>query len=223
MYPWIWIDLTGIHDLVDVDWSPVGPTTVLLNHYHITIVNNCKISFPYFEGIWFGTRANLKKLNVVYLNLQLQSVIIKPSSAVRDLGVWLDSELAILDLISRTASTCFYHLRRLRQLRGIVSQATRQRFVQHSYCRHLTTATQCWSACHHLRWHRCSVFFTLQRPVLVSRSYHWKDDGATLAADRVQDHVQTMCQHVRCSVGPMPGLYPRRRYAFIITPLTEKA
>ena len=120
--------------------------------------------------IRFGSRANLKKLNVVDLNLQLQSVTIKPSSVVRDLGVWLDSELIMYDHISRSTSTCFYHLRRLRQRCGIISQATMQRLVQHSYCSDLTAATQCWPTCHHLRWHRCSVFFTPQcacRAVLV--------------------------------------------------------
>ena len=81
------------------------------------------------EVIWFGSRANLKKLNEVYLSLQLQSMTIKPSSVVRDLSVWLDSVLTMHDHLSRTASTCFYHLRRLRQLRGIIIQAAMQRFV----------------------------------------------------------------------------------------------
>ena len=76
------------------------------------------------EVIWFGSRANLRKLNVV--DLQLQSVTIKPSFIVR---VWLDSELTMLDHISRSASTCFYHLRRLWQLHGIISQATMQRIM----------------------------------------------------------------------------------------------
>ena len=56
-----------------------------------------------------------------------------------------------------------------------------------------------------------------------SRSYHWKDDGATLAANWVHDLVQTMCHHACCSVRPMPGLYPRSHHASIITPWSEHA
>ena len=48
---------------------------------------------------------------------------------VRDLGVWLDSELTMHDHISRTASSCFFHLRRMRQLRGVVCCSTMQRLV----------------------------------------------------------------------------------------------
>ena len=36
---------------------------------------------------------------------------------VRDLGVWLDSELLLQHLIGQLVSVCFYHLRCLRQIR----------------------------------------------------------------------------------------------------------
>ena len=41
----------------------------------------------------------------------------KPIDVVRDLGVLHDSELTMKRHVSKTVSTCFYHLRRLRQLR----------------------------------------------------------------------------------------------------------
>jgi len=41
---------------------------------------------------------------------------------VRDLGVLLDSEPSTKQHISKVASTCYYHLRRLRQIRSYASR-----------------------------------------------------------------------------------------------------
>ena len=44
------------------------------------------------------------------------SDVIKPREVVRDLGVYLDSELSLKQQITRLANSCFHHLRRLRQI-----------------------------------------------------------------------------------------------------------
>ena len=54
---------------------------------------------------------------------------VKAVDCVRDLGVHLDSRLDLRTHISRIVSTCYFHLRRLRHLRHMVSQETRQRLV----------------------------------------------------------------------------------------------
>ena len=41
---------------------------------------------------------------------------------MRDLGVLLDSELTMKHHVSKVATTCFYQLRRLRQLRRLVGK-----------------------------------------------------------------------------------------------------
>jgi len=51
------------------------------------------------------------------------SVDVKPSDVVRDLGHLLDSELTLKHRVNQVASTCFYHLRRLRQLKRHVGVA----------------------------------------------------------------------------------------------------
>ena len=81
------------------------------------------------ELIWFGSRANLSKLNMDDLSLRLGSVVIKPSDTVRDLGVILDSELTMRPHIAKIASVCFFHLRRLRQIQRFTGQTTMQRLV----------------------------------------------------------------------------------------------
>ena len=79
--------------------------------------------------MWFGSRSNLAKLQKDDLCLKLGSIVINPSETVRDLGVLLNSELTMRRHIARTASTCFFHLRRLRKLRRCADQSTMQRLV----------------------------------------------------------------------------------------------
>ena len=57
----------------------------------------------------------MRRLSANDLELRFHSVVIKPSLTIRDLCVWLDSELTMHDHILRTSSTCFYHLHKLRQ------------------------------------------------------------------------------------------------------------
>jgi len=76
------------------------------------------------EVIWFGTKASLKKMENMDLALHVGNDVIKPTSVVRDLGVLLDSELSMKKHIAKVASVCFYHLRRLKQVRRILGQQT---------------------------------------------------------------------------------------------------
>ena len=61
--------------------------------------------------------ASLRRLSSADRTLMIDSMDVKPSDVVRDLGVLLDSELTLKHHVNRIASTCFYHLRRLRQLK----------------------------------------------------------------------------------------------------------
>ena len=48
---------------------------------------------------------------------------------MRNLGVYMNSVLSMRTYIGKVSSACFYHLRRLRQLRYAVSKSTMQRLV----------------------------------------------------------------------------------------------
>jgi len=69
------------------------------------------------EVIWFGLRTNLTKISSRDCTVQIGDEVIQPSAVVRDLGVHLDYELSMKRHISMVAASCFYHLRRLRQIR----------------------------------------------------------------------------------------------------------
>ena len=60
------------------------------------------------ELIWFGSKANLKKMADLDLNLYIGADVTKPVSVVRDLGVFLDSELSIRHHINTFVRSCCF-------------------------------------------------------------------------------------------------------------------
>jgi hypothetical protein len=70
------------------------------------------------ELIWFASSANLMKLDSSDTKIIIDgSCPIQSSHVVRNLGVFLDSELNMRDHISRVTRSCFYQLRRLQGIR----------------------------------------------------------------------------------------------------------
>jgi len=63
------------------------------------------------QYIWFGTRQQLDKLDLVALSLEFPTFVF--STSVRDLGVILDQELSFVDHITVLTRSSFYHLHQL--------------------------------------------------------------------------------------------------------------
>ena len=63
------------------------------------------------------------------ISLQLGSTTIEPAAVVQNLGVYMDSELNMRVHIGKVAAICFFHLRRLRQLRFVLTSSSMQRLV----------------------------------------------------------------------------------------------
>ena len=72
--------------------------------------------------VWFGSRHTLKRVNDRDLTLQLDSSTVHPVSTVRYVGVMLDGELSMKQHVTKVASSCFYHLRRVKQIRRLVGK-----------------------------------------------------------------------------------------------------
>ena len=81
------------------------------------------------EVIWFGSRATLARLAAHYCSLQIGSETIVLATAARRLGVLLNAELTIKPHIARTTATCFYHLRRIHQIRRLIGADIAERLV----------------------------------------------------------------------------------------------
>jgi len=81
------------------------------------------------ELIWFGSKKILGKVPESELHLTVDATTIQPVSSVRDLGVHLDSELSVRAHVSKVASSCFYQLHRLWQIRHLVGQEVTAQLV----------------------------------------------------------------------------------------------
>jgi Reverse transcriptase (RNA-dependent DNA polymerase) len=74
------------------------------------------------DVMWFGTAAMLRKMPSGHRGISTNVGVIEPVSVVRDLGVWIDSELTMREHVSHTARACFFHLRRLRSIRKLLGR-----------------------------------------------------------------------------------------------------
>ena len=92
-------------------------------------VDVCSLMPTRRSSLFLAPRPILNVSINLMLNLRLDSAVIHPSEYVRDLGVQLNSHLAMRDPIAKIASPCFYHLRRFRQLRRLADQPMLQRLV----------------------------------------------------------------------------------------------
>ena len=79
------------------------------------------------ELIWFGSWSNLKTLTQAETSLQFGSTTIEPAAVVRNLGVYMDSELNMRVHIGKVAAICIFHLHHLRQLRFVLTSSSMQR------------------------------------------------------------------------------------------------
>jgi len=81
------------------------------------------------EVILLGTRPRLQHLAGVDLNLSVGSDIIRPSTVVRDLGVFVDAELTFREHVRRVTSSCFFQQRCLRHIRKHVRRQVMKQLV----------------------------------------------------------------------------------------------
>jgi len=65
------------------------------------------------EVIWFGIRSTLSKIPLQYHSLTVCNSSVHCCDVVRDLGVYLDSELQIKRHVNKVVSLCYCHLRNL--------------------------------------------------------------------------------------------------------------
>jgi len=72
------------------------------------------------EFLLIGTKQQLAKVNISHVTVG--KVNIAPQSPVKNLGVWLDSNLSMVDHITETSSAAFYHLYNIRRIRRFLTK-----------------------------------------------------------------------------------------------------
>ena len=102
--------------------------------------NRLKLNADKTEFIWLGTRQQLSK--VVATPLQVKDQLLQPTDTVRDLGVFIDSQLTMEAHIRNVVRSCFYQLRQLRSIRrDHYQQVPGEPWLLHSSPVELVTAT----------------------------------------------------------------------------------
>jgi len=116
------IKLLNVHILQLILWLIIDNKPKAKLHYLFCLALQKKsiISMP-SDCVWFahGSRASLK-IASNDLSLRVSNDVITSVNAVRDLGVTLDSELTMQRHVNKVASACFYHIRRLKQIRRLI-------------------------------------------------------------------------------------------------------
>ena len=72
------------------------------------------------EFLLIGTKQQLAKVNISHV--KVGNANIAPHFPVKNLGVWFDSNLSMVDHITKTSSAAFYHLYNIRRIRKYLTK-----------------------------------------------------------------------------------------------------
>jgi len=81
------------------------------------------------ELMWFRSAANLRKISTTNLTLSVGDDALTPFDVVHELGVYLDAELTIKQHVNHVMNSCFFQLRRLRQIQRATGSEVTKRLV----------------------------------------------------------------------------------------------
>ena len=84
-------------------------------HDNKLLLNEAKTEF-----LLIGTKQQLAKVNISHV--EVGNTNIAPHSPVKNLGVWFDSNLSMVDHITKTSSAAFYHLYNIRRIRKYLTK-----------------------------------------------------------------------------------------------------
>ena len=130
LVPHLYADDTQVYG-----WSPPHLTADLLekfsacfdNIYSWMRANRLQLNMDKTEFMWCTTTRRQHQLPAAEVTVGPHQVT--PSKSVRDLGIFLDSDLVMRTHVLRTVSRCFAMLRQLRSIRRSVPTSTLQTLV----------------------------------------------------------------------------------------------
>ena len=84
------------------------------------------------EFLLIGTKQQLAKVNVDHVKVGNADIV--PHSPVKKLGVWLDSNLSMVEHITKASSTVPYHLYNIRRIRKYLSRENTETLIHAFVC-----------------------------------------------------------------------------------------
>jgi len=156
------------------------------------------------EALWVGSKSSLAKLYNRECSIHIGTSTIQPSTVVRDLGIHLDSELSMKQHISRVSASCFYHLRRLRQILRRVG------------CEVATRLVQALVLMSRLGYYNLMLAGLPQTTIAPIASDFWVGTREHVTANLFQLHwlagpVQAVLSHALNLLWKVPGLFEQHR------------
>ena len=87
------------------------------------------------EFLLMGTKQQLAKVDIGHI--KVGKVNIAPHSPVKNLGVWFDSNLSMVDHITKTYSAAFYYLYNIRRIRKYLTKECTETLIHGFISSHL--------------------------------------------------------------------------------------
>jgi len=107
-----------------------------------------KLNAQKSEVIWLGTRQQLAKLHQADTTIHLPDGALTAKPTVRNLGVQLDSELSFDAQAHNCIKSCYYHLRRINQIKRYVDQECLRSLVHAFITSRLDYCNSLYAHCH---------------------------------------------------------------------------
>ena len=107
------------------------------------------------ELLWFGSATHLRQLPSAR-SISVNNSVVQPLTVVRDLGVWIDSELSMREHVSRVAQICFFICAVYARFVDNSVATSLHDWSRLSCCRDWTIATLSSPVFQRQLWHRCS-------------------------------------------------------------------
>ena len=79
------------------------------------------------EFLLIGTKQQLAKVNIPHIKIGHSDI--QPSHCVRNLGVWFDSHMKMVEHINKTCSSAYYYLHNIRKIRKYLSRGNVETLV----------------------------------------------------------------------------------------------
>ena len=147
-------------------------------------------------------------------SLVVGSTAIQPSSVVHNLGVLFDSELTFKQHVSKIVSSCFYQLRRLRQLKRHVDVNTMKLLISAfilsrlDYCNVLLSGLPISTVRPLQRVQNAALHDLLSVYHLATMSpLRWRNYIGYLSGCHPQDTIQVSTDDVSSAQSPVPWLH----------------
>lgn len=167
-----------------------------------------KLNAAKSEVIWLGTRQQLAKLSQADLTLSVGDSVLQSSTVVKNLGVYIDEHLSMDANARHCAKACFFHLRRIRQLRRYVDYDTLYTLIRAlilsrlDYCNSLFVCSS-QSTLHRLQRVQdaaarllCGASARTHAPPLL-KQLHWLP-----VSSRIQFKLCTLMFDINCGTAP---------------------